>query len=56
MTTEWTRSALPPDHPQRIRLNDEVHARPPERIFPPARVSFIAVLADEAERAASSRR
>jgi uncharacterized membrane-anchored protein len=47
--------SLPPDHPLRQRLNDEVHARPPERIAAPARVSFAALLADEAERAASWR-
>lgn len=45
--------ALPADHPSRRRLNDEVHARPPERIAAPSRISFIALLADEAQRAAS---
>ena len=47
------RLALPADHGLRRRLNDEVHARPPERIAAPARVSFVALLADEAQRAAS---
>ncbi len=42
--------AMPPDHPLRLRLNDEVHARPPERIISPARVSFLAVIADGDER------
>jgi uncharacterized membrane-anchored protein len=42
---------LPADHPMRRRLNDEVHARPPERISAPTRVSFVALLADEAQRA-----
>ena len=48
-------AALPADHPLRLRLNDEVHARPPERIATPARVAFVALLADEAQRAASWR-
>ncbi len=50
-----SRFALPADHPLRRRLNDEVHARPPERISAPARVSFVAMLADEAQRAESWR-
>ena len=49
------RLGLPLDHPLRQRLNDEVHARPPERIAAPARVSFVALLADEAQRAQSWR-
>jgi len=32
---------LPDDHPQRIELNDEVHARPPEPMTPPCRASYI---------------
>jgi uncharacterized membrane-anchored protein len=44
---------MPPDHPLRQRLNDEVHARPPERPGSPSRVSFLALVADgEARRAA----
>jgi uncharacterized membrane-anchored protein len=44
---------MPPDHPLRQRLNDEVHARPPERPPSPSRISFLALLADgEARRAA----
>lgn len=35
---------LPPDHEQRIQLNDEVHARPPESLVAPVRVSFLALL------------
>ncbi len=55
MTSSATpgRIALPADHPLRRRLNDEVHARPPERIVAPKRVSFVALLADEEQRAAS---
>jgi len=41
---------LPLDHPLRRRLNDEVHARPPERIVSPARVTFIALVANAAQR------
>lgn len=41
---------LPPDHAQRTALNDEVHARPPEQLTAPARVSFLALLADGALR------
>ena len=43
---------LPPDHPQRRTLSDEVHARPPEALQTPARASHVAVLVDEAEREA----
>lgn len=45
---------FPPDNPQRLELNDELHARPPEPLKPPLRVSFLALLSDwdarEAER------
>ncbi len=34
---------LPVDHPQRIELNDEVHARPPGQLHSPARISYIAL-------------
>ena len=37
---------LPHDHPQRIQLNDEVHARPPEPLVAPARVSYLALSLD----------
>jgi uncharacterized membrane-anchored protein len=36
---------LPPDDPRRISLNDEVHARPPEPLQTPCRVSCLALLA-----------
>ena len=36
--------SLPRDHPQRIELNDEVHARPPEALVAPARLSYLALL------------
>ena len=47
--------ALPRDHPHRIALNDEVHARPPESLAPPQRLSYIALLSDEASREADWR-
>jgi len=46
---------LPPDHPQRIELNDEVHARPPEPLVTPSRLSYLALLCDAAEREAGWR-
>jgi uncharacterized membrane-anchored protein len=41
---------FPPDHPQRIELADEVHARPPEPLATPARASYVAVLVDSEMR------
>lgn len=35
---------LPPDHPQRFELHNEVHARPPESLTPPLRLSYLALL------------
>jgi uncharacterized membrane-anchored protein len=37
---------LPANHPQRFELNDEVHARPPETLVPPLRISFLALFSD----------
>ena len=37
---------LPPDHPQRIALNDEVHARPPVPLLAPLRISYLALFAE----------
>ncbi len=37
---------LPADHAQRRELNDEVHARPPEPLSPPLRLSFLALYSD----------
>ncbi len=39
-----TTPQLPADHPQRRALNDEVHARPPERIIPPMRLSYLVLI------------
>lgn len=41
---------LPRDHPQRRELNDEVHARPPEPLAPPLRISYLALYSDWADR------
>jgi uncharacterized membrane-anchored protein len=42
----------PPDHPLRLSLADEVHARPPEPLDTPARATYVAVLVDPEQRAA----
>ena len=44
--------SLPENHPLRMELNDEVHARPPQAIKPPARVTYMAVISspENAER------
>lgn len=45
-------TSFPADHPERLRLADEVHARPPEALDTPARASYLAVLvAPEAREA-----
>ncbi|CAN5844118.1 DUF3422 domain-containing protein [soil metagenome] len=41
---------LPPDHPQRIVLNDEVHARPPEALRSPCRLFYLALLSPPERR------
>ena len=43
---------LPPDHPERLVLADEVHARPPEPLHTPMRASYVAVLVDGDQREA----
>lgn len=47
---------LPPDHPMRTELNDEVHARPPELLAGPVRVSYLALLLNGPEREEETRR
>ena len=42
---------LPPDHPQRLTLADEAHARPPEPLDVPARATYVAVLVEPEDRA-----
>ncbi len=41
---------LPPAHPRRVALNDEVHARPYQTLQAPQRASYLAMLAQAAER------
>jgi uncharacterized membrane-anchored protein len=41
---------LPPDHPERFVLAEEVHARPPEAVEAPARLTYVAVLVDGDDR------
>jgi uncharacterized membrane-anchored protein len=41
---------LPPDHPLRSALNDEVHARPPEALVAPLRLSYLALFLEDRER------
>ena len=43
-------SALPIDHPQRMLLADEVHARPPEPVATPTRATYVAVLVQAEDR------
>ena len=43
---------LPANHPQRVELNDEVHARPPEPLTAPSRLSYLALLCDTTQREA----
>ncbi len=44
------RLPVPADHPLRFDLNDEVHARPPERLSVPTRASFLALVGEAGER------
>ena len=44
---------LPASHPQRVLLNDEVHARPPEPLAAPTRVSYLAMICDAEARETS---
>ncbi len=45
---------LPFDHPERLALADEVHARPPEPLLTPMRASHVAMLVDADDRALES--
>ena len=47
-------SILPPDHPERLVLADEVHARPPEPLQTPARATYVAILVDADDRVAEA--
>jgi len=41
---------IPADHPLRLELNNEVHARPPEALVPPLRLTFLALFSDAMQR------
>ncbi len=41
---------LPANHPLRIQLNDEAHARPPELLVAPTRLSYLAMFSDTGAR------
>lgn len=41
---------LPPDHPLRIELHEEAHARPPETLSAPLRLSFLGIYSDASNR------
>jgi uncharacterized membrane-anchored protein len=43
---------MPPDHPQRLALADEVHARPSEPVARPSRAGYVALLVDGDARSA----
>jgi len=43
---------LPANHPQRLQLNDEVHARPPEPLTAPVRLSYLALFSGAGAREA----
>jgi uncharacterized membrane-anchored protein len=45
-------TSLPPDHPERLLLAGEVHARPPESVETPARATYVALLVEHDARAA----
>jgi uncharacterized membrane-anchored protein len=47
--------ALPPNHPQREALANEVHARPSEAVGSPAQVAYVAVIIDADSRDAERR-
>ncbi|MBK6293000.1 MAG: DUF3422 domain-containing protein [Rhodoferax sp.] len=43
----------PRQHPQRVALHNEIHARPPEALDPPLAISHVVMVCDAAEREAS---
>ena len=40
----------PADHPARLTLNDEIHARPSEPLYGPTRLSYLAILSPPSAR------
>jgi uncharacterized membrane-anchored protein len=41
---------LPPDHPDRAFLAEEVHARPPDALETPCRITYVAILVNPEQR------
>ena len=48
-----TGAPLPPGHPHRVALHNEIHARPPEALEAPLALSRVVMFADAAQRQAS---
>jgi uncharacterized membrane-anchored protein len=48
-----TTSSLPPAHPQRSALHNEIHARPPQELSAPLAISHVVMACDADERLAS---
>ena len=48
-----SQSSLPPAHPQRVALHNEIHARPPHALSPPVALSHIVMVCDADQREAS---
>jgi len=42
---------LPPDHPERLPLAEEVHARPPQPLDTPSRATYVALIVKPEDRA-----
>lgn len=42
--------SLPPDHPDRFTLANEVHARPPEALTAPVKLTYLALLSEPSKR------
>jgi uncharacterized membrane-anchored protein len=51
MASNELTARLPPDHPLRGELHEEVHARPSEALQAPLRVTYLALVSDPASRA-----
>jgi uncharacterized membrane-anchored protein len=50
VNTTTAQLPLPTDHPLRLELHAEVHARPPEALQAPLRLTFLALASDAASR------
>ncbi len=50
MNTTTSQRPLPPDHPMRLVMHEEVHARPSEALQAPLRLTFLALASDASSR------